>query len=288
MSHNTFKAMTVAGILSLGAIPAYALSQDSTFDRGDVILGFQQLGGSKALEVNLGAAIGYRDATTTSLNFANIGSILVSTYGDNWFTDTSLFAGAMGLRDRTSSNDDPAVNGDFANTLYYTTQRTAAGIVGVASSAPANKTEAQADAASVSAFTLSTTYLNADSGDADGFELFSPQSSTAGTWEDFNPFSGSNPGTSFGQFANLQDKFGTGWDLDATYAGISNVAAVWDFYRLAGYEGGGSKASSYEGTLVLDRSGRLSFIAAVPEPTSFGLISLASALGLILRRRRRA
>jgi hypothetical protein len=111
--------------LALATPPIYA-----QFQWGDLIMSFQATGGqgaSQTVAANLGAAVGYRDATADRFNVINLGSLLSSTYGANWYERTDLYFTINGIRAAGGSpanQGGPVVNGDARNATYIGRSKT--------------------------------------------------------------------------------------------------------------------------------------------------------------------
>lgn len=111
--------------MAAALLAATASLQAAPFANGDLILSFQATAGegvSDTLVVNLGPAYSYRDATADQLNVINIGAILSSTYGPDWYDREDLYICLVGMRQNgggpASNNYGPVVNGDTRQTVY--------------------------------------------------------------------------------------------------------------------------------------------------------------------------
>lgn len=96
---NLKKAALVALASTVFAVAPASAQSNSTYDQlnPDLILFFQQFGGTQTVMVNLGIARAYRDATANIMNIVNIGGTLSGStgsggagYGATWYDDTRL------------------------------------------------------------------------------------------------------------------------------------------------------------------------------------------------------
>ena len=112
---NRLKA-TLLAFASL-AVTGGALHGQTTFDRGDLVLGFRasaNAGTDTDYLIDLGLSSTLRDATTIqTITLTGLGTDLNSTYGAGWHSRTDLRWGLTGATGSFS-----ALNGDPTNTLY--------------------------------------------------------------------------------------------------------------------------------------------------------------------------
>lgn len=294
MSKKTLKAIALTAAASFCVVSAQA-ALDSTYNNGDLIMGFQATSGTEAvLELNLGAATLYRDYTTTQLNIANVNSQLSALYGGaTWYQNTNLYFGAAAANNNNNppfgNGGDAGTPGDFASTIYYTKARISAGTVGAASSSPASLSGGVVSSIAANILSIGGGFDTADSG---GLATFDPTPSGVApvTWDEYNIVGqqGLTSTNSDGITGGIQDQLGTGWDFNSSFAGINNVVAVLDLYRISRFSSptSGATTNTYEGSFVLTSDGNISFVA-VPEPTSMGLLGLSALTLAALRRRRR-
>jgi hypothetical protein len=117
------------------------------------------------------------------------------------------------------------------------------------------------------------------------------EAATASNVDNQNPFLGDNLGTAFGTLVpgGVMGGFG-----NTSYGTIGGVAAegALDLYRILGsstaagtVENGGLRVPQYQGTFVIEQDGDVSYIAPVPEPSTFALLAGSAIFGLIRRRR---
>lgn len=110
---------------ALGAVlPAtlHAADTPPVYTTGDIFMGIRagsEPAASAIVLVNLGPAATFRDATSPiNLNLGNLGTLLTTTYGPDWYTRADLQWGVCG----TPSNALP-VNGDPAACMYASRQQ---------------------------------------------------------------------------------------------------------------------------------------------------------------------
>lgn len=268
------KKIAGAALLALAglALPQGAHAQVALgYNVGDVLMGFYATGGSGASSsyvVNLGAASGFRDGTTTgalntALGLGNIGTDLSNTFGATWRTDGNVFWGFISA---TSSNAATTVNGDPGRTLYGSSNGAALTRVGsnTQNSVISNINSMLAE----QGFTvggLSTANSN----------KASLKTNTSLTW---NAFADTGAG-------------GTGFSYGANLTG--SPSASLDLYRIVrtGIDDGTGFTTgngTLEGYFSIDNSGIVSFTAAVPEPSTYALLGFGLVALVALRRFRGA
>lgn len=274
-------------LLTAGA----AKAQNSYYAPGDLVLFFQQEGGANTVYVNLGnTATVFRDATANISNIVNINAQLNQAFGNNWTSMGNIYAGLAGVWG-TSNTSVLLQDGDPHRTLYVSQSRDGAGTAGVANSAgyTVNTTGGMTTAAGQIAAANNPFETNYDAR-----AVVSPTSISG--IDDYNPFSSPGiQGTAFGSFAGgVQQVSSTGVGSFGTIGAYSNLEFGLDLYRILGRTGisgqveGDLRQGSYEGTVVVDNAGNVSFVAAVPEPSTWLLFGLGSAWVLYGMRRRKA
>ena len=271
-----------------------AEAANPNFALGDLTLYFQQFGGSNTVMVDLGAASSFRNLGSNLINITNIGSALsngTTGFGSSWYDLSSLYMGAAGVR--SSSIATSVVNGDSNRTIYVSRARTTLGTEAIANSTGFT-------GISNTSMTNGSSAIITTSGRLDTLAsgtVISEGISTSAI-DDNNPFvNATTQGTAFGVFpGGVQTAFASG-NL-GSFGGVSNVEAALDIYRIvavnnqSGEVNGTLRAGDFQGTLVVDTSGNVSFIDAAPTPvpeptTATALIGLAGA-AVSIRRRRRA
>ena len=292
--------LTALATLGLAFTAVSAQAADlSSFVKGDLLLGFQATAGTGSgtvVYVNLGLATDFLSGNFASINGVNLNSVLTSTYGSGWATNTgtTLYWGAVALANNISGTAGTSSGGvqvtDPSQTLYVSRARTAGGTDG-----SANSTAWSLPSGTVRNNTANlVNTMQADSVLGQGGFTAPVQNGTntsagvadAGTtsvnWAHYNV---GGTGASFTNFAapGIQQSFGS----NQTVGGQTVVGAL-DVYRILGTAAGnvvGSNtlgAGQYTSTLTLDASGN---VGAVPEPSTYALFGLA-AVGLIAFRHR--
>ena len=282
-------AILAAAGMALSA--SSAMAQNPNYAPGDIVLFFQQSGGTNTVALNVGAATTFRDTTSNILNIANIGSQLsngATGFGASWYDLTNLWWGASGVRSNSTSTTT-VTNGDGGRTLYVSRDRTAVGTEGVSSSTAwsvggdgAMTTAANNIISLVNRMettSVTTTLVEGTaSSNIDGQNLFN----ILGT-----------PTTSFGTFTSggVQGDFGAG--SFGSLAGITAEGAL-DIYRILAVSPGGTvepgtvRAGQFQGTFVIEQDGDVSYIVTpVPEPATMVAGFALGAVATLTRRRRR-
>lgn len=282
------------GSLAISTFSANAAN--SFYTPGDLVLYFQQEGDTDTVYVSLGnTATVFRNATSDILNSIDISTQLNAAFGANWATATNLYMGVAGVWG--TSNTSPTLqNTDPHRTLYVGQSRSGVGTVGTANSAgyTVNTDTSMDDGAQ------GIKAMNLPFDDATGVNSYnaavivSPTSVSAIDAQ--NPFL--NPGiqgAAFGIFDSGVQQVGTAGTFAANFGAESDVEFALDLYRIQARndvvgqygEGATIRTGTYEGSLTLDSTGNVSFIAAVPEPSTYALFgSAALIIGFIAMRRR--
>jgi hypothetical protein len=268
-----------------------AMAQNLNYAPGDIVLFFQQFGGTNTVALNVGAATTFRDTTSNILNIANIGSQLsngTTGFGSSWYDLTNLWWGAAGVFNNSTSTTT-VTNGDPGRTLYVSRDRNAVGTAGTASSTPwsvgsntdmttaANGIIAQNNRMETQSLTTTLVEVTGTS-NIDQQHLFNI---------------GGTPTSSFSVLASggVQGDFGAG--SFGTLGGVTAEGAL-DLYRIhavspAGtVEAGTNRLGQFQGTFVIEQDGDLSYIVTpVPEPATMVAGLALGAVATLTRRRRR-
>ena len=260
-----------------------AIAQNPNYAPGGLVLGLQNPGGTTGSDqtviFNLGdTAVDFRDATTDRINFANIGATLTSTFGANWWESRTLYIGMAGVWG-TSPLGTGLQNGDPHRTVYISRPRESLGTPGSPASTPWQILGDTDMTNAAGRITQMTNVLEANYSTA-----LAVSSTTQSQLDDQNPFIQAEvQGTAYGVFpGGVQDQFEPG--SLGNLGGVFAEAAL-DLYRIqarnniTGQEGFGEPAriGEYEGTLLIDQFGNLSFIV-IPEPSIVTLFGIGAML----------
>ncbi len=284
----TTKTLALAAFAIGGIALAPASAQNPGFAPGDLVLGFQSTGANSEsyIVANLGQSGLLRD-TTGTVSLLNLGSTLTAQYGASWFERPDLYVALFAI----GSNDEfngYFVNGDPDLTPYVGVPRQSVGVAGMPGSFAPSLTGAQVQQASNGMFSAQDVFETA------GLSGVATISKTMNLtdYDDQNPISGGVQGAAFqGVFpAGVQAVFGPG--AFGNIGGI-NAEAALDFYRVQGFNnipgqfgfGQPTGEGTFHGTVLINDVGQVSLVG-VPEPTTFGLLSMGAALVGFSRRRR--
>ena len=306
-----FKSKLRALVLAAGslAISATAVQAQNNpnYAPGDLVLFFQEEGGSETVYANLGnTATTFRGAAAgvdvaNSFNFLNINSTLVSAFGAGWATNTSIYAGLAGAWG-SSGTSNVLTNGDPHRTLYVSAARSALGTIGEANSTAPT-------VAGNTAMTTAATNMNTQNNILENnytTAVAQSPTSTSGI-DNQNPFLSTGiQGAAFNTFDGGVQQRGTGSTI-GSYDSAGNAVFALDLYRVLARATGGSgtgqtfvtgqvdgplRSGSFEGTVVLNTAGDISFVtatAAVPEPSTYAVMGVAAVfVGFYYLRRRKA
>lgn len=283
-------------ILSICALAAgmtsAAFAQNPAYAPGDLVLCFQKEGSNNTLYANLGnaaklfrgAAAGPADGVN-KVNFLDINAQLATAFGAGWASDPTLYAGAAAVWGVSATNAIALQDGDPNRTLYITKPRTAVGTVGSSDSSGWDLSLAGNTAMSF-----------ASSGIQSQNNVLEVSYSTAVAVSDVaisqidnqNPFLA--PGIQGPAMSNSLEggiqQVGNSTSF-GTFGAAGQVEFALDLYRVLaintapGQVAGDVRMGSYEGTVTVSSSGKVSFIAkattvkapeiVVEQPTGTGL-----------------
>lgn len=288
-------AILTLAIAATGLAAAPALAENPGYAPGDLVLAFQNPGGTtgsdRTLYVSLGnTATLFRqgEAGTAGavnlLNIVNIGDALISAFGANWASELTLYAGLSGVWGTSPLANNNLMNGDPNRTLYVSKARVGVGTVG----------EANSSAWAINSDTVMSTAANGMMNQNTFFELNGTSGvfmslTDASTIDDQNPIGGN----AFNNvFAGGVQQQGSGSTF-GNFGPVNNAEFALDLYRVLaktnapGQIDGPSRQGTYEGTVVIDQTGNVSFVTtAVPEPSAGALIAVALGMAGFVRRRR--
>ena len=284
---TAFNKAALAALALIGFAAAPAGAQNPNYAPGDLLLFFQQFSGTQAVMVNLGAATTYRDATANNLNFVNISGSLTGVgsagYSSTWYEDPTIFWGLAAVRSNSTSS--ALTNGEAGRTIYISAPRIGVGTTGEASSAPWTVDSNGSMTSGSSNIIQMQNRLEVQSVTNTLIEGTAP--SFVDDWNPFNILG--TPTDSFGIFpGGAVQAFGGG--SFGTIAG-ENAEGALDLNRILAVspvgtiEPGTVREGQYQGTFIISNTGSVSYIAPVPEPSTFALLGGSIVFGLIRRRR---
>ena len=290
-----------AGSLAITATGASA-AVDPSYENNDLLLFFRNPTGTQGTDrvavFSLGSTWSvFRSAATptdptfsTVISLGNINDIMTTAYGNDWTgLSTSLYGGAAGNNGSTSALSSAVSNGDHARTIYVTKPVS----VGSISVSPVQTGVANAIAGA------NSSVPNATNGAGVVGSNPGILADAATALDSQNPFGPTgNPDTAY--TAINGGVMGNFTGTTSTYGSFSNVAWAMDLFRVTPST---NNAASWEnlndidvipgqgyklGTLTIQSNGDVNF-SAVPEPSTYALLTLAAAgLGAhVIRRRRR-
>jgi hypothetical protein len=294
---NRSNKLVILAAAALATGMATAKAQNPDYAAGDLVLFFQNPGGAtgndQTLYVNVGqTALDFRGAAAgvdvaNDLNIINISSQLTAAFGANWATETTLYAGLAGVWGNAGSLNNTLLNGDPNRTLYVSQARTDVGTVGQANSTGYT---IGGDTAMTTAANGMITQNNVLETTGTGLTL--QAATSASQIDDQNPFTVPGvQGTAFGTFPGGVQQAGSASQF-GNFGGLTGIEFALDLYRILaktnapGQTAGPLRVGTYEGTLVLDTLGNVSFVTtAVPEVSSALLVGSLGLAGLVRRRR---
>lgn len=271
---NITPSIMLSGAFAMALLAAPAMAQNSNYAPGDLVLFFQQEGGTKTVYANLGnAATLYRGAAAGAadgvdrLNIVNINSELTTAFGSGWASNPTVYAGLAGVW-----SDAVGIvtlqNGDPTRTLYVSSPRNSVGTLGEADSTGWDLATAGSQAMTTGAtgITVQNNVLEEQFTTAVGV---SPNSSSQ--IDDMNPFFAPTlQDAAFqGALAGGVQQVGTAGTF-GSFGAAGTVEYALDLFRivarnnLAGQVPGVVRFGSYEGTVTVGTNGSVSFIAQGP------------------------
>ncbi len=288
---NKTKALALSAAVLCGVIITPASATNPSWAAGDLVVYFEQFGGSNTLMLDVGQAYTFRNLSSNQLNIKNIGTELTSAFGSGWANDSTVFWGAAGVFS-SSTQTSTQQNGDPSRTLYISQSRAGAGTEGVSNSTgwgPFSNTSMTNGASGILTQNnrLNTIPISATDRLA--------ETTGSSQVDNQNPFNiAGNPSTAFSIFpGGVMSSFATG--TLGTLGGVAAESAL-DLYRVvatnnpSGTVPGTPTTGDFEGSFVVDNSGNVSYIVApvaVPEPTTMGATLVLGCVAGAMRRRRR-
>ena len=273
------------------------------FANGDLIVSFQAASGTgvaKTVVANLGAGVLWRETAANKANVIDLGSLLASTYGANWYQRTDLFMSINAVRANGYTAPSPGVvNGDTRNTIYVGRMKTDGDLS--TSAYTAYSTAASAlDTIGTSMMgyngVVAKALMTTDAAQIDKAEN--------NTIEDFTIAGGQSVNFDVYPNADFSANFGTGsaFSLGSTaYEGALGLQRVARSTSTSGSFAGNVVLTNPDtslayaagtganlGMFAIRDTGQVDFYATVPEPSTYAMLAVAAAgLGAHVIRRRR-
>ena len=264
--------------IAFGATSAHA--QNPNYAPGDLMLFFQQTFGTKTVYANLGnAATIYRGTAAgpgaaDRIDFLNINAEMVSAFGAGWASDPTIHAGLAGVWG-TSQGSTVLQDQDPHRTLYVSSPRNGVGTLGTADSTGWDLT-----LAGNTAMNSGAVGIEAQNNILEIYSTTATAVSPVGisTIDDQNPFE--DPSLAI-QAAAFQGAFSGGVQQAGTAGTIGSIGAAGtvefalDLYRVlartgvSGQVAGALRVGSFEGTVTLSTSGKVSFLSQGAVGTAF-------------------
>ncbi len=263
--------------IAFGTTSAHA--ENPNYAPGDLVLFFQQTFGTKTVYANLGnAATIYRGTTAgpgaaDRIDFLNINAEMVSAFGAGWAMDPTIHAGLAGVWG-TSQGSSGLQDQDPHRTLYVSSPRNGVGTLGTADSTGWDLTLAGNTAMNSGAVGIEA--------QNNILEIYSTATAVSpvgiSTIDDQNPFE--DPSLAI-QAAAFQGAFSGGVQqagMAGTFGSLGAAGTVefaLDLYRVlartgvSGQVAGALRVGSFEGTVTLSTSGKVSFLSQGAAGTSF-------------------
>ena len=260
--------MRHAAVIACALSPLTLHGADNPFYApGDLVLAFQQEGGTDTVYANLGNAATLFRGTASGpgaanlINFKNINAELEQAFGADWESDVTIYAGLAAVWG-TDPDDETLQDGDPHRTLYLSKSRAAVGTVGLAGSSTwmVNTNTGMTGA--------SSNILNQNNVLEQSYSVGTVVSPTATSRiDEQNPFLAAGvQGVAFGAFGGGVQQVGTAGSF-GTFGAAGDVEFALDLYRIVAVNGidgqvsGVVRQGSYEGTITVNGSGQVSFIS---------------------------
>ena len=287
MNHQFFSSLPAAIAVAAGLfLGANNSSAAVTYSVGDLLLGFHTdagVGSGTSFVFNLGSAASYKITPGAVPAVTDLGAVLTSTYGSNWFSRTDLYWGIAGVRDSSAGGGLGVIDGDAKATIYISRASSAPGastawslasgstVISTATSIASMQGATGSDLSLSGGFEGST-----EASGTGGRGVLQSEGTTINSWDEFNPIGGA----AFGGIltGGVQGPLGTG------------TTAYLDLYRVVGRAASTASPNDTEGagryitTFSLNSQGIVA-TTPVPEPGA-GLAAALIVCGAILRRRR--
>jgi hypothetical protein len=252
---------------ALAAMSASSRAATITAGNSDLFLAFRETASSTAYIVKIGTVSQYNAggafATgSTQLSLGNIGTDLQNTFGLSWFSSSDVSWGVFGF----SNVSNPS--------LYSSVARTSPGTTAAGFNGPTTLEDRQGTQGNIGNV---VSWVNGKTSTANS-NVGVVQSGVSGLASYYNEVSvqGSSDFGTTSNWTSIEGSFGGG-----------SANAVLDLYRYPNdIVFGGTGAITNLGKFTITDAGAVTFTAAVPEPSSLGLLAVVGAgLAGFYRRR---
>ncbi|MFZ4483504.1 MAG: PEP-CTERM sorting domain-containing protein [Chthoniobacterales bacterium] len=281
---TSIKALLGAGVLAaVAAQPASA-----AFNNGDLILSFYKtsgFGSTNTVVANLGAGYTFRDATSNQSNVINLGSLLSSTFGSDWYDQGALQFSIIGVRQPgfnpapppAGNQGSPVVNGDARNAVYAGSSKTDnnpltySQYTGTASALNTTGTQISTYNGTVATALASVNQATIATSTANTIEDFTTSVSPFVTFSQFSPTVFSQSFASGSLFTYNSVAYEGALTLqrlnrtDATTGNLTGNVVV---------PGVTAGSGSNEGFFAIRNDGQVDYVAPVPEPGTWAAMAL--------------
>ena len=277
---KNFSKISILSIAGFAGPTALAAPPNPFYAPGDLVIAFQKPGDTDTVYASLGnAATLYRGAAVgadvaNSLNILDLNAVLTSAFGAGWASDPMIFAGVAGMFN-DSVTSSALTNGDPTRTIYISSPRDSVGTVGAAESFGWDLT-LSGNTAMSSASTGIQTQNNIFENNYDQQAALSPTSLSQ--IDDQNPFLTLSPliqGSAMADSLVGGIQQAGGASVFGTFGPAGEVEFALDLYRVLARATGGSgftapipgqvagplRVGTYEGTITVSTTGKVSFIA---------------------------
>lgn len=221
----------------------------TTYNDGDILLGFRQTGATQDYVIDIGQFSSLPGSGSTTFSLGNVAADLTTAFGSTWYTSNTVQFAAFG--------DSSAGFGKIfiGNSLNAAQSSALSGFLGNAD---------QGISTAYGVYTNQTASVNAPTG------LLQSVSSGA-SYASYQPGGANSGGINFGAWNNTES--------------LVNANNYLDVYSLNA-SGNAPSGAPVSGYFSVNSSGNISY-SVVPEPSTFMALALGTLILVTLRRRPR-